>query len=156
MRKQFIIFVGCIISSVASAQEWRPSVDKWRSCADAAAARYSKTAESAPVAARLAGLSCANEKKQIWQAVSQHDGARFADDYVDTVERSYGDSLEVRGLDVGFAVGAPPPAKIVYHQAGILIVATGYDRRCPIRATHYNTPTKPQANSSAPLGVNFT
>jgi hypothetical protein len=32
------------------------------------------------------------------------------------------DGLQVRGLDVGFAVGAPAPAKIVYHQASILIV----------------------------------
>jgi hypothetical protein len=100
MGKQFLIAVGCIISTVASAQEWRPSVDKWRSCADAAAARYSKTAESAPVAARLAGLSCANEKKQVWQAVSQHDGARFADDYVDTVERSYIDILSVKIIEL--------------------------------------------------------
>jgi hypothetical protein len=100
MRKQFLIAVGCIITTVASAQEWRPSVDKWRACADAAAARYSKTAESAPVAARLAGLFCADEKKQAWQAVSQHDGARFADDYVETIERSYLDILSVRIIEM--------------------------------------------------------
>jgi hypothetical protein len=33
--------------------------------------------------------------------------------------------LEVRGVDVGFAVGAPAPAKIVYHEADVLMVAAG-------------------------------
>jgi hypothetical protein len=100
MCKQFLIAVGCIISTVASAQEWKPTVDKWRSCADAAAVRYSKSTESAPVAARLAALSCAAEKKQVWQAVSQQDSPGFADDYVETSERRYIDVLSVNIIEM--------------------------------------------------------
>lgn len=100
MRKQFLIAVGCIITSVASAQEWKAPVDKWKACADTAAARYSKSAESAPVAARLAAISCHAEKKEVWQAVAQHDTARFADDYVDTVERTYVDVLSIKIMEM--------------------------------------------------------
>jgi hypothetical protein len=35
MRKQFLIAIGFVISTAASAQEWRPSIEKWRSSADA-------------------------------------------------------------------------------------------------------------------------
>ncbi len=100
MRKQLLIIVGCIVSTVASAQEWKSAVDKWRSCADAAAARYSKSAESAPVAARLAAMACDAEKKKTWQAVSQQDGANFADDYVDTMERRYIDRLSISIIEM--------------------------------------------------------
>jgi hypothetical protein len=44
MRKQFLVAVGCIVATVASAQEWRAAADQWRSCADAAVVRYSEGA----------------------------------------------------------------------------------------------------------------
>jgi hypothetical protein len=100
MRKQFVVIVGCIISTVASAQEWKPAIDKWRSCADAAAIRYSKSTESAPVAARLAALSCATERKQALDAMSRSESAKFADDYVDTAERHYIDVLSVNIIEM--------------------------------------------------------
>jgi len=102
MRKEFLIIVGCIISNVASAQELKPAVDKWRSCADAAAVRSSKSAESAPVVARLAALACAAEKRQVWQAVLQQDGASFAVDFVGTMERRYMDRLSVDVIEMRF------------------------------------------------------
>ena len=67
MRKQFLIAIGFVISTAASAQEWRPSIEKWRSSADAAAARYSKSTETAQQVARLAALACSAEKKQAIQ-----------------------------------------------------------------------------------------
>ena len=54
MRKHCLVAVVCLISSIACAQEWKPALDKWRACADAAAVRYAKSTESAPVVARLA------------------------------------------------------------------------------------------------------
>ena len=63
MFKLSLIIVGCIISNIASAQKWRPVLDKRRAWANAAAVRYKKTTESAPKAARLAILSCEAEKK---------------------------------------------------------------------------------------------
>jgi hypothetical protein len=53
MRKQFLIAVAFVISTAASAQEWKQAIEKWRSCADAAAARYSKSSESAQQASPL-------------------------------------------------------------------------------------------------------
>jgi hypothetical protein len=100
MRKHLLVAVGCIISTVASAQEWRAAADKWRSCADAAAVRYSKSAESAPVVARLAALACVAEKKQAWELVSQKDGANVADDYVEAMERRYIDRLSVNVIEM--------------------------------------------------------
>jgi hypothetical protein len=70
MRKQSLVAVGCVISNVASGQEWKPTIEKWRACADAAALRYSKSSESAPVVARLAAVACIAEKKQALQAVT--------------------------------------------------------------------------------------
>jgi hypothetical protein len=95
MRKLFLIAVGCVVSTVACAQEWKPAIVKWRSCADAAAERYSKSTESAPVAARLAALACIDEKKEALQAVTQRDGAGFAADYIDAAEHHYIDRLSV-------------------------------------------------------------
>lgn len=83
MRKQFLIAVACTISTVASAQDVKSAVDKWQACADAAAARYSKSPESAPVVARLAALACTAEKKEALQAVSQRDGSSFAYEYIE-------------------------------------------------------------------------
>ena len=100
MRKQFLIAVGCMISTVASAQEWKSAVDKWRSCADAAAARHSKSTESAPVVARLAALACAAERKQALEAVSQNETAGFAADYIDTTERRHIDRLSVDVIEM--------------------------------------------------------
>jgi hypothetical protein len=100
MRKQFLIAVGLVISSAASAQEWKAAIEKWRSCADAAAARFSKSSESALAVARLAALSCSAEKKQATQAVSQTDGAAFADEYIETAERHYIDRLSVKVIEM--------------------------------------------------------
>jgi hypothetical protein len=100
MRKQLLIAVGCTISTVAWAQEWRPAVEKWKSCADVTAVRYSKSTESAPVVARLAAQSCVAEKREALAAVSQKEGARFADDYIDTAERYYIDRLAVDVMEM--------------------------------------------------------
>ena len=100
MRKLFLIAVGCIAPSVASAQEWRPAIEKWRSCADAAAERYAKSTESAPVVARLAALSCSDARKEALQAVTQREGASFAEQYVDSAERYYIDVLSVRVIEM--------------------------------------------------------
>jgi hypothetical protein len=67
MRKQVLVAIGCLVSSIASAQEWKPVLEKWQACADAAAVRYAKSTESAPVVARLAILSCVAEKEQLWK-----------------------------------------------------------------------------------------
>ena len=81
-------------------RSWRPAIDKWRSCADAAAVRYSKSTESAPVVARLAALSCNDEKKEALQAVSQREGASFAEQFIDSAERYYVDVLSVRVIEM--------------------------------------------------------
>ena len=100
MRKLVLVAVGCILPTLASAQEWRPTVEKWRACADAAAERYSKSTESAPVAARLAALACNDEKKEALKAVSQREGASFADQYIESAERYYVDVLSVRIIEM--------------------------------------------------------
>lgn len=100
MRKQFLVAVACLISSVASAQEWRPVLEKWRACADAAAVRYAKSTESAPVVARLAILSCVAEKKAALDAVKQVESASFTEEYIDTLERKYIDVLAVRVIEM--------------------------------------------------------
>jgi hypothetical protein len=75
-------------------------MDKWRACADAAAARYAKSTESAAAVARLAALSCAAERKTTLEAVKQSENASFADDYIDTVERHYIDILSVKVIEM--------------------------------------------------------
>ena len=99
MRKLFLIAFGFLVPAVASAQEWRPTVDKWKACADAAATRYAKSTESAPVAARLAALACGDQKKEALQAVTKTDGASFADQYIDSAERYYIDVMSVRIIE---------------------------------------------------------
>ena len=100
MRKQFLVAVGCIVSTVACAQEWKPAIEKWRACADANAVRYSKTAESAPVVARLAALACDAEKKEALRAIAERDGNLFAQDYVETAERYYIDRLSINIMEM--------------------------------------------------------
>ena len=100
MRKQFLVAVGCLISNIAAAQEWRPAAEKWRDCADAAAARYAKSTESAPVVARLATLSCVDERKATLEAVKQVERASFAEDYLETLERRYIDVLSVKVIEM--------------------------------------------------------
>lgn len=100
MRKRFLIVVVCAIPTVASAQEWKSAVEKWRSCADAAAARYSKSAESAPVVARLAALACETEKKEAYAQVAKSDGTSFADQYIKSAERYYVDRLSVKVMEM--------------------------------------------------------
>ena len=96
MRRNILVAIGCLISTVAFAQEGsRSALKKWKSCADAAAARYSKSAESAPVISRLAILSCHAEKQEALSALTQEDWARFAEDYVETAERRYSDLLAI-------------------------------------------------------------
>jgi hypothetical protein len=100
MFKLSLIMVGCIISTVASAQEWTPVLEKWRACADAAAVRYAKSTESAPVVARLAILSCVTERKAALEAVKQVESATFTEDYIDTLERRYIEILDVRVMEM--------------------------------------------------------
>ena len=100
MRMQFLVAVGVVFSTAASAQDWRAAVDKWRSCADAAAVQFSKSNESAQAVARLAALSCSAEKQAASQAVSQTEGSRFASEYIDTVERNYIDRLSVNIIEM--------------------------------------------------------
>jgi hypothetical protein len=100
MRKLFLIAFGCIVPTVVGAQDWKPAIEKWRSCADAAAVRFSKSTESAPVVARLATLSCSDEKKEARQAVSDREGASFADEFIETAERHYTDILSVRVIEM--------------------------------------------------------
>jgi hypothetical protein len=62
--------------------------------------RYSKSAESAPVVARLAALACVAEQKRAWELVSQKEGANVADDYVEAMERRYIDRLSVDVMEM--------------------------------------------------------
>jgi hypothetical protein len=71
-----------------------------RCCADAAAVRYSKSTESAPVVARLTTLFCSDEKKESRQAVSQQEGASFADEYIDSAEQHYTNLLSVKIVEM--------------------------------------------------------
>lgn len=100
MRKYLLAAVGCIFTTVASAQELRAAADKWRSCADGAAVRYSKSTESAAAVARLAALACAAEKKKVWELLSHSDGANVADDYVEAMERRYIEVLSVNVIEM--------------------------------------------------------
>ena len=100
MRKHFLVAVVCLIPSITSAQEWKPTLEKWRACADAAAVRYAKSTESAPVVARLAILSCVSEKKETMEAVKLVESANFADDYIETLERKYIDILAIKIIEM--------------------------------------------------------
>lgn len=99
LRLLFVVF-GAVISTAAPAQEWKPSIEKWRACADATAARYSKSSESAPVVARLAALACHDEKKQASQAIVQVEGAAFGEQYIEAAERYYVDRLSVNVMEM--------------------------------------------------------
>jgi hypothetical protein len=83
-----------------SAQELKSVTDKWRSCVDSAAVRYSKSAESAPVVAHLAALSCVAAKKEVWDVVSQQDSPSFADNYVEAIEKHYLDRVAVNVIEM--------------------------------------------------------
>jgi hypothetical protein len=100
MRMQFLVAVGVVLSTAASAQDWKSAIEKWRGCADAAAARYSKSNETAQEVARLAALACGAEKTQAVQAVSQSDGVAFAEEYIETAERHYMDRLSVNVVEM--------------------------------------------------------
>jgi hypothetical protein len=100
MRKQLLIALASMISTAAAAQDWKPAVDKWRACGDAAAARYAKSTESAPVVAHLAALACKEEKKQASQAISQVEGSSFADQFIEAAERHYVDRLSVNVMEM--------------------------------------------------------
>jgi len=73
---------------------------QWRSCADAAAARYSKSSETAQQVARLAALACSAEKKQASQAITQVEGVGFAAEYIEAAERFYVDRLSVNVIEM--------------------------------------------------------
>jgi hypothetical protein len=100
MRKLSLVLVGCIVSTGAYAQDAKSEIAKWRACADAAAARYAESTESAPVVARLAALACVAEKRQAAQAVARQDGERFADEYIDSIERRYIDHLSLDVIEM--------------------------------------------------------
>ena len=100
MRELSIVLLGCMLATGAVAQESKSLIAKWRACADAAAARYAKSTESAPVVARLAALSCIAEKRRAAQAIAKEDGDHFADEYVETVERRYIDRLSIDVMEM--------------------------------------------------------
>jgi hypothetical protein len=100
MRKRFLIAVGLAISTAASAQDWKPAIEKWRSCGDATAARYAKSSETAQEVARLAALACSAEKKQAAQAVSQVEGVAFADQFIEAAKRHYIGRLSVDVIEM--------------------------------------------------------
>lgn len=101
MNRLMLAAVVCLVSFAASAEEdSKIAIKKWRTCADATAARYAKTAEPAQVVSRLAILSCRAEKQAAWQALSQENGAHFADDWVETVERRYTDLLAIDVIEM--------------------------------------------------------
>lgn len=100
MRRNILIAIGCLISTIAFAQDrgqGNLALQKWRACADAAAKRFSKSAESAPVVARYAIMSCSDERKATTDALIQEQGPRFADEFIEAAERRYTDLL---ALDV--------------------------------------------------------
>jgi hypothetical protein len=88
------------VSTGALAQDAKSEIAKWRACADAAAARYAQSTESAPVVARLAALACVAEKRQAAQAVARQDGEHFADEYIETIERRYIDQLSLNVVEM--------------------------------------------------------
>ena len=103
MRRNTLIVIGCLISTVAFTQEkgsGNPALEKWRACADAAAIRYSKSAESAPVVARYAIMSCHDEKKAASQALIQEQGPRFAEEFIEAAERRYTDLLAIDVIEM--------------------------------------------------------
>lgn len=100
MCKLRLIVAGWLIATNASAQDVKADIDKWRACADAAAARYAQSTESAPVVARLAAFSCAAERKQATQSVALRDGAHFAEEYIETIERRYIDQLSLDVIEL--------------------------------------------------------
>jgi hypothetical protein len=100
MRKLSLVIMGCILSTGAFAQDAKSEIAKWRACADAAAARFAQSTESAPVVARLAALACAAEKKQAVQAVARQDSESFAEEYVETIERRYVDQLSLDVIEM--------------------------------------------------------
>ncbi|KAB0266940.1 hypothetical protein [Microvirga brassicacearum] len=103
MRKIILIGIGCLITTIAFAQEkgkGNLALEKWRACADAAAKRFSKSAESAPVVARYAIMSCHDEKKEASQALIQEQGSRFAEEFVEAAERRYTDLLAIDVIEM--------------------------------------------------------
>ncbi|MCK1512943.1 hypothetical protein IVB22_10215 [Bradyrhizobium sp. 190] len=100
MRTLLVFALGSLISTAAPAQEWKPAIEKWRACADAAAVRYSKSSESAPVVARLAALACHDEKTKASQAIVQVEGAAFGEQYIEAAERYYVDRLSVNVMEM--------------------------------------------------------
>ena len=98
-RTAVLAFSIVILSNLAQAQEWKPVTQNWRACADAAADRYAKSTESAPVAARLAIVSCNEQKKQALEAITKTDGASFAAQWIETAEHWYLDVLSVRIIE---------------------------------------------------------
>jgi hypothetical protein len=100
MRELSLVLLGCVLATDAVAQDSKSEIAKWRACADAAAARYAQSTESAPVVARLAALSCVAEKRKAVQAVAKEDGDRFADEWVETIERRYIDHLSVDVMEM--------------------------------------------------------
>ena len=100
MRRWFLLTVGLVISTAAYGQDWKPAIEKWRRCGDTAAARYSKSSESAQEVARLAALACNAEKKQASQAVSQVEGVSFAEQYIEAAERHYVNRLSVNVMEM--------------------------------------------------------
>lgn len=94
-----VVCLSCCSAATAQ-EESKAALKKWRACADAAATRYAKSAESAPVVSRYAIMSCRAEKQTAWQALSQESGAHFADDYVEVAEKRYTDLLAIDVIEM--------------------------------------------------------
>src|ERR1044072_5456673 len=100
MREPPLVLLGCVLATAAPAQDSKSEIAKWRACADATAARYAQSTESAPVVARLAAIACIAEKRKVTEAVAKEDGERFAGEYVDSIERRYIDYLSVDVIEL--------------------------------------------------------
>ena len=98
MRKQLLVAVGCLISSIASAQEWRPVAEKWRACADAQRTVRKKYRKCSGVGTVTTVLR--RREKATMEAVKQVESASFAEDYIETLERRYIDVLAVRVVEM--------------------------------------------------------
>ena len=68
MLRNILIAIACVISTIAFAQErgkGNPALEKWRACADAAAKRYSKSAEALPWSRAMPSCLAMTRRRQL-------------------------------------------------------------------------------------------
>jgi hypothetical protein len=63
------------------------------------------------------------------------------------LQHPYDDSLKVRPLEVGFAIGAADRSKVIHNDVGGVIVVTRHDQWCPAGIPHRNSPRNRTGNS---------